>query len=159
LPPSYGEDSSGQAERREFENIIQSIRTYFQPEDITDEEHLEAQMTVFLKAKFPEKKVERQVGTIRGGRPDIVVDNKYAFELKVPKQRSDLRDLTGQLEEYAEEYSYLCAVIANTSESGNDITVVDQKIAEMSQSIKEYVDRYRSKLSVPSLVFDVKKRG
>ena len=159
LPPAYGTDSSNQAERREFENIIENIRTYFQPEDIKDEEHLEAQLTVFLKAKFPDKKVERQVGTISGGRPDIVVDNKYALELKVPKQRADLRDLTGQLEEYAEEYSYLCAIIANTSESGSDITIVDQKIAEMSQIIKEYVDRYRAKLSVPSLVFDVKKRG
>ena len=89
----------------------------FEPEAITNEEHLEAQLMVFLKAKFSERKIRRQV-TIQGNDIlDILVDDKYAFELKVPRTRSDLRNLGAQLEEYQEQYPNLSAVIFDIDDS------------------------------------------
>ena len=158
LTPSYfGVESAEAGDRREFERIINSIRADFQPENIQNEEHLQSQLTIFLKAKFPDMKVEREVRTKSGDKLDIIVDNKYVLELKVPKSRTDLRNLSAQLEEYTEEYPYLCAVIADISQAQNDnVLVVEPKLAE---NIKDYVDKYKVKLGVPSIVFDVKIRG
>ena len=157
LTPSYfGMESQEAGDQREFENIMNAVRAEFQPENITNEEHLEAQLTIFLKAKFREKKVERQITTKSGDQIDILIDGKYVLELKVPKKRTDLRNLLAQLDEYKEEYPYLCAIIADISGTEDDVVVVEPRLA---QNIKDYVDRYKVKLSVPSLVLNVKKRG
>ena len=158
LSPSYfGIESPEAGEKKEFENIMNTIRAQFEPENIQNEEHLQAQLTIFLKAKFPDKKVEREVSIKSGDHLDIVVGNKYVFELKVPKRRTDLRNLSAQLDEYYEEYPYLCAVIADISGTQKtDVMVIEPK---MTETIKEYVDRYKVKLGVPSLVFDVNMRS
>jgi len=157
LTPSYfGMESEEAGEQREFENIMNAIRAEFEPENIQNEEHLQAQLTIFLKAKFRDKKVEREITTKSGDKLDILVDNKYVFELKVPKRRTDLRNLSAQLDEYKDEYPYLCAVIADISGTSDEVMVVEPRL---TQNIKDYVDRYKVKLSVPSLVLNVKKRA
>jgi len=100
FPSYFGIESTEAGNQREFENIINAIRAEFQPENITNEEHLEAQLTIFLKAKFPDMKIERQVTTKSGDKLDILIDKKYVFELKVPKNKGELRDLSAQLDEY-----------------------------------------------------------
>ena len=71
------------------------------------------------------------------------------LELKVPRSRDDLRNLGAQLEEYKEDFPYVCAVIA----------FVDAKDYHVTQNdITTYVDKYKSKYNVPSVVKDVKKR-
>jgi len=156
LAPSYfGMESEEAGEKREFENIMNTIRAEFEPENITNEEHLEAQLTIFLKAKYREKKVERQVVTQNGDKLDILIDGKYVLELKVPKKRTDLRNLSAQLDEYKEDYPYLCAVIADISGTNDEVMVLEPRLA---QNIKEYVDRYKVKLNVTSLVLNVKKK-
>jgi len=156
LPPNYfGMESEEAGDRRDFEHIMNTIRGEFEPENITDEEHLEAQLTIFLKAKFPEKKIDRQFVTKKGDILDILVDGKYVLELKVPRQKNDLRNLSAQLDEYKDDYSHLCAVIADISGSNYDVKVLDPRLA---QNIKDYVDKYKMKLNIPSIVFNVKKK-
>lgn len=157
VSPSYfGVDSPEAGDQREFETLMNSIRADFEPEKIQNEEHLQSQLTIFLKAKFSNKKVEREVKIKSGDKLDILVDGKYVFELKVPKARTDLRNLSAQLEEYRDEYPYLCAVIADISGAHDDLMVIETKLTE---NIKEYVDKYKVKMGIPSLIFDVKKRG
>ncbi len=148
VTPSFFETKSNNMyEKSDFEIIINAIKIGFEPEKITDEEHLEAQLMIFLKAKFPERKIRRQV-TIQGNdRLDILVDDEYAFELKVPKQRSDLRNLGAQLEEYKEKYSNVCCIIFEDVEQGN-----------LSQDIRDYVDKYKRNHGVDTIVMSGTKR-
>ena len=133
--------------KSDFESMINAIESDFEPEKITDEEHLQAQLSIFLKAKFPNAIVEREVKTERGDRIDVLVDGKFAFELKVPDERVKLRNLMAQLEEYKEQYNDVCAVI------------LDNQNLNLSDTIREYAERYQSKLGVRSIILTGKKRG
>ena len=133
--------------KSDFESMINAIESDFEPEKITDEEHLQAQLSIFLKAKFPNAVVEREVKTERGDRIDVLVDGKFAFELKVPDERVKLRNLMAQLQEYKEQYSDVCAVI------------LDNQNLNLSDTIREYAERYQSKLGVRSIILTGKKRG
>ena len=133
--------------KSDFESIINAIEFEFEPEKITDEEHLQAQLSIFLKAKFPNAIVEREIKTAHGDRIDVLVDGKFAFELKVPDERVKLRNLMAQLEEYKEQYSDICAVI------------LDNQNINLSDTIREYAGRYQSKLGVRTIVLTGKKRG
>jgi len=140
----FGEES-GAGNEGEFRKIINSIKDGFEAEKIWTEQHLEDQLKIFLQAKFDKMKIERQQPAPSGGRVDILIEGQYVLELKVPRSRSDLRNLGGQLEEYKEDFPYVCAVIADTQN-------VDEG------EIKTYVDRYKSKYNIPSVVKEVKKR-
>lgn len=153
IPPSFfGEESDIVGDSNEFENIINSIHRGFDPEKIKDEKEFQAQLAVFLKAKYPDKKIEREVRTKMGNDMDIVIDNKYVFELKVPRTRAELRNLSAQLEEYVEEYPNICAVIADTSN-------IDEEVESgITQNIKQYSDKYKVKFGIQTLVFEIQKR-
>jgi len=158
-PSFFGMESDESVNERDFENIINSIKADFQPEKITDEKELQSQLTIFIKAKFPELKLEREVVAKSGDKLDIVIDNDYVLELKVPKNRTHLRNLSAQLEEYAEEYPNLCAVIADISDQvsiSNDGTELE---ARLTENIKEYSDRYLRKYKVPSIILNVGMRA
>ena len=144
----FGEES-GAGNEGEFRKIINSIRDDFEAEKIWKEQHLEDQLKIFLQAKFGKMKVERQVTAPSGGQVDILIEGQYVLELKVPRSRSDLRDLGGQLEEYKEDFPYVCAVIAFVDADDYHVT---------QDEITTYVDKYKSKYNVPSVVKDVKKR-
>jgi len=158
-PSFFGMESEVIGNDRDFENIINSIKADFQPENIKDEKELQSQLTIFIKAKFPELKIEREVLAKSGDKLDIVIDNDYVLELKVPKNRTHLRNLSAQLEEYAEEYPNLCAVIADISDQvsiSNDGTELE---ARLTENINEYSDRYFRKYKVPSIILNVGMRA
>lgn len=67
------------------------------------ERDVEAQMVQSLQAIFGKNKVNYQERS-RGGRVDIVVDGKYAIELKVNISASQLNSLLGQAMVYSEDY-------------------------------------------------------
>ena len=146
-PSFFGNESDSQYEKSDFETIISTIKANFEPEMITNEEHLEAQMMVFLKAKFPDRKIRRQVSIKGNDILDILIDDIYAFELKVPRTRTDLRDLGAQLEEYQEMYPNICAVI------------FDNQDANISQDIVDYIDKYRRSHGIQSIILGGFKRG
>lgn len=158
VSPSFFGDARDEAfEKSDFDSIVNSIRVGFEPEKIRNEEHLEAQLTIFLKAKFPDRKVQRQLTTKNGDQLDIVVDDKYVFELKVPTNRAQLRNLSAQIEEYIEQYPNLCVVIADTSgiQEDNNGEPIE---ANLTQNIKEYADKYKVKYGVPTVVYDIVTR-
>ena len=144
------------SKKREFEDIIDKIKLYFKPEKITNEEHLEAQLTVFLKATFHDRQIKRQEGIKANDQLDIVVDDTFVFELKVPKSRTDLRNLIAQLEEYKEEYPYICVIIADISGQQG----FEDKTINVTDDINSYKIKYKEKFDVDTLVFktEVRKR-
>lgn len=158
VSPSYfPNDSDAIGTPDEFENLINSIDRDFPAQKITNEEHLESQLTVYLKTKFPNMKVERQQYTKKNEKLDIVVNDKYVFEIKVPRTKTDLRNLKAQLEEYKEQYPNLCAIIADVSK----LEVDDNSLpldSNLSQTIKEYADIYKTKLNVPTIIKEISTR-
>jgi len=101
---------------------------------------------IFLKAKFPTRKISRQIEISENERLDILIDDKYAFELKVPAKRNVLRDLGAQLEEYSQKYPQTCAIIFD------DIT------KNLTNDINEYVDKYKRNYRIQSIVLRGEKR-
>jgi len=130
-----------------MESILWKLEREFEPERLPDEDHLQAQILQFLKAKFPNSNVQREQ-PLKNNRStvDIIVDGKYAIEVKVPKNRTALRNLSAQLEEYKEEYPEICAVI------------LDDKKRQLTNEIKSYVDKYKTKLGIESVILTGKKR-
>ena len=133
-------------EENEFEEIINSIKNNFEPEKIADEEHLESQLIIYLKTKFPDKKIIRQVSIIRNDILDILIDDKYAIELKVPTTRSHLRNLGAQLEEYRECYPAICAVIFDAEEYN------------LTQDIIDYSDKFKQNYEIPCIILNGRRR-
>lgn len=146
-PSFFGSVLNVDEYQNEFENLINSIKSNFQPERITNEEHLQSQLTIFLKAKYPDRKIEREVTTKNGDLLDILVDEKYAFELKVPTDKTMMRNLSAQLEEYVEQYPNLCAII------------FDNQNQNLTETIKEYTDRYKRNFHVPSIILEGVKQN
>lgn len=144
-PSFFGEETDVEVEKREFNELINAIKSDFEPEKITDEEHLQAQLFIFLKTRFPDKKMSRETRTKIGDEIDIVVDDKYAFEVKVPDDRTILRNLSAQLEEYAQDYPNLCAVI------------LDIEGKNMTPTINDYTDKYKRDYGVRSVVLKGRK--
>jgi len=70
---------------------------------VLKERELEAQMVQSLSAIFGPDKVNYQERA-RSGRVDIVVDDKYAIELKVINSPSQLTSMVGQVMKYSKEY-------------------------------------------------------
>ena len=158
VPRNYfGVKSDEKEDKKEFSTILSIIQSDFEPESITGEQmedKLQSQLTVFLKAKFPDKKIDREVVLQNGDRVDIVIDDRFALELKAPKDRIYLRNLSAQIEEYLEEYDFLGIVIADVTEE-----LEEKEKDSMTQNINEYVDRFKSKYGVQSVVFPIKYKG
>ena len=155
-PSHFADDPKIVGIFNEFEHIINSIQKEFIPEKFIDEKELQAQLAIFLKTKFPDMKIEREIITKRGDKLDIVVDDKYVVEVKIPENRTHLRNLSAQIEEYIEQYPNLCVVIADTSKMPlNDDVKIE---ANLTQNIKEYADKYKVRHAVQTLIFDIGKR-
>lgn len=146
-PSFFGDQSSSSSQVNYFESIVNTIRDQFEPEKIDSEEHLEAQLMIFLKAKFSDRKISRQVEISPNERLDILIDDKYAFELKVPDNRSVLRNLGAQIEEYSQKYPQICAVI------------FEDTSRNLTNDINEYVDKYKRNYGIPSIVIRGEKKG
>tara|TARA_Y100001936_G_C15951667_1_gene600533 strand:+ start:259 stop:1053 length:795 start_codon:yes stop_codon:yes gene_type:complete len=139
-PSFFGENENIQKEKNEFQEIIEIIDTEFEPEKINDEENFQSQIVVFLKAKLPDKKIVREITTKHGDRIDVLIEDKYALELKIPSDRTTLRNLGAQIEEYVEQYPNLCVVIYDDQEKN------------LTQTIEDYVDKYKQNYGVPSII-------
>jgi hypothetical protein len=125
--------------QREFEEIINSINNEFTPEPISDEKELQGQLTIFLKTRFPQKNIQREVSIGRGNRVDVVVQQRFAFELKVPRNRIDLRNLESQLSEYAETYQNICSIVL----------ILDQSLLSIAQ---EYAGKYQANCNARTII-------
>ena len=164
VTPSFFSDEteSTVGNENELNDILDVIDEKFKPEIIIDEKELQGQLAVFLKAVYPDRKIEREVTTKRGDKIDILIDDNYVLELKVPSGKDSLRSLSAQIEEYMEEFPLLAVVIADKSDlvsDKDDREFYDDKLEPgLTQKIREYADKYKMKYGVRTLVFNVKKR-
>ena len=164
VTPSFFSDEteSTVGNENELNDILDVIDEKFKPEIIIDEKELQGQLAVFLKAVYPGRKIEREVTTKRGDKIDILIDDNYVLELKVPSGKDSLRSLSAQIEEYMEEFPLLAVVIADKSDlvsDKDDREFYDDKLEPgLTQKIREYADKYKMKYGVRTLVFNVKKR-
>lgn len=131
-----------------MDSIMMKLERKFEPEKVIDEKELQNMIRQFLQTTFPKSKVEREA-KFKGNRDsvDILVDDKYAIEAKIPNNRTELRNLTAQLEEYKEEYPNIM------------VFIMDNEEKNLSEDIEEYTKKYKSKLGIESVVKIGKKRG
>jgi hypothetical protein len=131
-----------------MDSIILKLEKGFEPEKVYDEKELQNLLRSHLETVFPKAVVKREVSLkhVRGT-IDILVDGKYAIEAKIPNNRTELRNLSAQLEEYQEEYPDIIAFLLNNEEKNLD------------DDIKHYTKRYKSKLGIKSIVKIGNKRG
>ena len=131
-----------------MDSIILKLEKGFEPEKVYDEKELQNLLRSFLQQAFPKAKVEREVSLkqVRDS-VDILIDGKYAIEVKIPNSRTELRNLSAQLEEYQEEFPKIIAFILNNEEK------------DLDDDIEYYTERYKSKLGIDSVVKIGKKRG
>ena len=131
-----------------MDSIILKLEKGFEPEKVYDEKELQNLLRSYLQTVFPNALVEREV-SLKEVRDtiDVLVDGKYAIEAKIPNSRTELRNLSAQLEEYQEEYPNIIAFILNNEEKN------------LSEDIEYYTKRFKSKLNIESIVKTGKKRG
>jgi len=164
VTPSFfaNETESKVGNKNELNDILDVIDEKFKPEIIIDEKELQSQLAAVLKAVYPDKKIEREVITKRGDKIDILIDDNYVLELKVPSGKDSLRSLSAQIEEYMEEYPLLAVVIADKSDlvsNQDDSEFYDPNLEKgLTKKIIEYADKYKVKYGVRTLIFPVKKR-
>lgn len=139
LTSEHDATTPGVERSSEFDAILNTIKNYFEPEDVRDENDFEKQLTQFLKIKYPNR-VKRQVETPKG-KIDLVIDEKYAIELKIADGKGKLRDLVGQVHSYKKVFNSNVAVI-----------LLDVGMMPHSE-IKEYIDDYEG-LNVKTLVLE-----
>ena len=165
VTPSFfaNETESKVGNENELNDILDVIDEKFKPEAIIDEKELQGQLAVFLKAVYPDKKIEREVTTKGGDKVDILIDDNYVLELKVPSGKDSLRSLSAQIEEYMEEFPLLAVVIADKSDlvsDQDDSEFYDPDLEKgLTKQIIEYADKYKVKYGAKTLIFSVKKRS
>ena len=165
VTPSFFSDEteSTVGNENELNDILDVIDEKFKPEIIIDEKELQGQLAVFLKAVYPDRKIEREVITKRGDKIDILIDDNYVLELKVPSGKDSLRSLSAQIEEYMEEFPLLAVVIADKSDlvsDQDDSEFYDPDLEKgLTKKIIEYADKYKVKYGAKTLIFSVKKRS
>ena len=157
------ETESRVGNKNELNDILDVIDEKFKPEIIIDEKELQGQLAVFLKAVYPGRKIEREVTTKSGDKIDILIDDNYVLELKVPSGKDSLRSLSAQIEEYMEEFPLLAVVIADKSDlvsDQDDSEFYDPDLEKgLTKKIIEYADKYKVKYGAKTLIFSVKKRS
>ena len=165
VTPSFFSDEteSTVGNENELNDILDVIDEKFKPEIIIDEKELQGQLAVFLKAVYPDRKIEREVTTKSGDKIDILIDDNYVLELKVPSGKDSLRSLSAQIEEYMEEFPLLAVVIADKSDlvsDQDDSEFYDPDLERgLTKRIIEYADKYKIKYGIKTLIFSVKKRS
>ena len=81
VTPSFfaNETESKVGNKNELNDILDVIDEKFKPEAIIDEKELQGQLAVFLKAVYPDRKIEREVTTKSGDKIDILIDDNYVL--------------------------------------------------------------------------------
>ena len=127
-----------------FLEIINTIQSELEPEPCRDEKELQGNLKTFLKTKYPEKSVEREIQAYTAsdtskGKIDFLIDNKYVIELKLAKNNHTLQSFLGQLLGYQKIYPQIAALLLF------DDTKMNEK------QIQHYVGEY-NEYGIPSIV-------
>ncbi len=94
----------------EIVNVLQE----FKPEPVRDEEELEKQLYQYLRARLPEVPIQRQV-YVGSYRVDLQI-GPCGIELKIPRNKSHLQRLIGQVKDYSEQLDCIITLILDTGQ-------------------------------------------
>ena len=131
-----------------MDSIILKLEKNFEPEKVFDEKELQNLLRSFLQQAFPNSKVEREV-QLKDVRDsvDLLIDKKYAIEVKIPDNRIALRNAYAQLKEYQEEFPSII------------VFILDNEDKNLTDDIITYTKKYRTELGIESVIKIGKKRG
>jgi hypothetical protein len=131
-----------------MDSIILKLEKNFEPEKVIDEKELQNLLRSFLQQVFPNAIVEREV-QLKDVRDsvDILVDKKYAIEVKIPDNRIALRNAYAQLKEYQEEFPSII------------VFILDNEGKNLTDDIITYTKKYRTELGIESVIKIGQKRG
>jgi hypothetical protein len=131
----------------EFMGIIKFIKSDFEVSGkIHDEDALQNQLIQVLGTKFGKGGIEQEQPLKNGDIVDILINKKFVIELKIPENRTALRNLYGQLKEYMDEFENICVFIL-------DIDSLNK------ETIQHYVKRYKDDFGIESIVKKGQKKG
>jgi len=142
------EDQDSKLSDHMMDSIILKLEKNFEPEKVFDEKELQNLLRSFLQQAFPNSKVEREV-QLKDVRDsvDLLIDKKYAIEVKIPDNRIALRNAYAQLKEYQEEFPSII------------VFILDNEDKNLSEDIIKYTKKYRTELCIESVVKTGQKRG
>ena len=142
------EDQDSKLSDHMMDSIILKLEKNFEPEKVFDEKELQNLLRSFLQQAFPNSKVEREV-QLKDVRDsvDLLIDKKYAIEVKIPDNRIALRNAYAQLKEYQEEFPSII------------VFILDNEDKNLSEDIVKYTKKYRTELGIESVVKTGQKRG
>jgi hypothetical protein len=130
----------------DYDDILKYI-TEFKPEDISSEKDFQKQLTIHLRTKYKEK-VEREFATPRG-KIDIVIDKRFAFELKIADNKGVLRNLKGQVHDYKKEFKSTTVILLDVSKLSdaiiNEFVVDCQNMGVKTLKIKGVLKKAKPK--------------
>lgn len=130
--------SESATEQNGFDLLLDDIDNNFILQPPRDEKDFENQLYQFLSARRGEKAVSTQVGTSKGEKIDIVIDNKYALELKLLTNVNVLRNLIGQVLYYKKSYKDVAVILADI---GANVSNADIKEFEETSGAKTVIKR------------------
>lgn len=99
----------------EFDAILEDIEKNFQIVDnVHDESDFKKQLAQFLINRYNNRLSIESPNP--KGRTDILINNKYLLELKIAKQKEQLRNLIGQINDYKKVYTNLAVILLDVGE-------------------------------------------
>jgi hypothetical protein len=116
-----------------FKEILKNVQK-FEPMPVANEDELQNQLYQRLSVSYPKIKKARK----KEESPDIIINGKYALEVKIAKNQAALTYLTGELIRYSKHYPNIAAIILNAG-----------KVPE--SLLKEYASVYASNANVQTI--------
>ncbi len=112
---------SSDPELQEFREILSKIETVFgenvKNTKITDEREFQNLLNMFLKSSFPSKKIAQHVDW----RADILIDDKYALELKYADNRGTLDKGIREIKDYKKHTPYVGMIILDVGRLNSEV--------------------------------------
>ena len=137
-------DSKISSEELDFHKLLSQIEEEFEAEPHRDESEIQNQLMQFLRGKGHE--VEKEFRIDNESRIDLLVEGRFALEIKRAKSKTVLRNLSAQLEEYSESFARICAVLILEDYS-------------MMDTVEEYKARYKERYNAETIILHGQKSG
>ncbi len=100
-----------------IDKLLEEIKRFKPPRSNLSEWEYQLSLHSWLKQKFPDADIEKQRGS---SRPDIVIGDNIAIELKGPTTRRGLITIADKINRYSLHFEYIIVVLfdlqVNTSE-------------------------------------------
>ena len=113
-----------------YSEVIRSIEAFRPARNYGLESQYQIELNGFLKSKYPESEVDIEV-QVNDSRPDIVIDNQIAIEIKGPTSFNDLETIFGKCHRYQQDFDFMIVALF-------DVQVDEQKYERWEGGIMQY---------------------